>query len=92
MRQIWALERRAPALRKPLHFLLRDRWFIVRLPIALMLVLGGLLSILPFLGLWMLPLGLLLLAVDVPILRPAVSSSVIRMRRWLAQRFRRKHR
>jgi hypothetical protein len=31
---------------------------------------GEFLSFLPFLGLWMLPLGVLLLAIDVPIPRP----------------------
>jgi hypothetical protein len=36
-----------------------------------LLVAGGVLSILPFLGLWMLPLGLVLLAEDVPRLRLA---------------------
>jgi hypothetical protein len=35
----------------------------------LLLILGGLLSFLPILGIWMLPLGLLLLAEDLPVLR-----------------------
>lgn len=43
-----------------------SRW--ARLPAALLLSLGGLFSILPFLGLWMLPLGLMLLAEDSPLL------------------------
>lgn len=43
------------------------RW--VRIPVGLLLIMGGILSILPFLGLWMLPLGLLLLAQDLPFLR-----------------------
>lgn len=43
------------------------RW--VRLPLGVLFILGGLLFILPFLGLWMLPVGLLLLAEDVPALR-----------------------
>lgn len=49
-------------LRKP-----SSRW--VRIPIGLLLMLGGVFSILPLLGLWMLPLGLLLLVQDVPFLR-----------------------
>lgn len=58
----------------------------LRLPLAVLLILGGLLGFLPVLGFWMLPLGLLLLAVDLPVLRPAVSSASVRLRailrRW----------
>ena len=43
------------------------RW--VRLPAGLLLVLGSLLAILPVFGLWMLPLGLALIAEDVPLLK-----------------------
>ncbi len=45
------------------------RW--VRVPAALLLICGGCASILPFFGLWMLPLGLMLLAEDMPPLRRA---------------------
>lgn len=44
-----------------------SRW--VRLPAGLVLMVGGIFSILPVLGLWMLPLGLLLISADVPPLR-----------------------
>ena len=44
-----------------------SRW--VRIPSGTLLVLGGVLSFLPVLGVWMLPLGLALLAEDVPALR-----------------------
>jgi hypothetical protein len=37
----------------------------------MLLICGGLLGFLPILGLWMLPLGLLLLAEDVPPLKSA---------------------
>ena len=43
------------------------RW--IRIPAGLLLILGSVFSILPVLGLWMLPLGLVLLAEDVPPLR-----------------------
>jgi hypothetical protein len=43
------------------------RW--LRIPAGLLLIGGSLLSILPLFGLWMLPLGLLLLSEDVPSLR-----------------------
>jgi hypothetical protein len=44
-----------------------SRW--VRIPVGLLLIGGGILGFLPLLGLWMLPLGLILLAEDVPLLR-----------------------
>jgi hypothetical protein len=46
-----------------------SRW--ARVPAGVLLVGGGFLAILPLLGLWMLPLGLLLLAEDVAALRRA---------------------
>ncbi len=46
-----------------------SRW--VRIPAAILLIGGSFLSILPVFGLWMLPLGLVLLAEDVPMLRRA---------------------
>ena len=48
-----------------------NRW--VRLPAGALLVVGGVLSFLPVLGIWMLPLGLALLAEDVPALRASRS-------------------
>jgi hypothetical protein len=53
------------------------RW--IRFPVGVLLVLGGIFSILPFLGLWMLPLGLLLMAYDVAFLRKPVGRFTI----WL---------
>ncbi len=86
-RQFVALERLFPPLRAPMSTLRRDSWFPIRFPIALALISGGLLSFLPVLGIWMLPLGLLLLAVDLPVLRGPISVLVIRGRRganrWL---------
>jgi hypothetical protein len=65
------------------------RW--VRIPIALLAIVGGIFSFLPVLGIWMLPLGLLLLAQDVPFLRKPVARATIwgmgkwaAFRRWLA--------
>lgn len=86
-RQFDALERLFPPLRGPMSTLRRDSWFPVRFPAALVLIAGGLFSFLPVLGIWMLPLGLLLLAVDLPVLRGPISSFLIRARRtgkrWL---------
>lgn len=55
---------------------------LLRLPVAILLVIGGILGFLPVLGFWMLPLGLLLLAIDLPALRPVVTMTIIRFRRW----------
>lgn len=54
---------------------------LLRLPLGLFLMAGGLLGFLPILGFWMLPLGLMILAIDLPVLRPWVSSAMIRLRR-----------
>jgi hypothetical protein len=43
------------------------RW--IRIPAGLLLIIGSFLSLLPFFGLWMLPLGLFLLAEDISPLR-----------------------
>jgi hypothetical protein len=80
-RQFEALSRAVPASRPVTERLLKDGMRIVRLPTAIVLVLGGFFSFLPVLGVWMLPLGLMLLAVDVPLIRPTVSAGFIRVRR-----------
>ncbi|KAA2234678.1 hypothetical protein [Salinarimonas soli] len=57
----------------------------IRIPVALLLVLGGIFSFLPVLGIWMLPLGLLLIASDVPVLRmPMARFTLWAMNRWVA--------
>jgi hypothetical protein len=93
-RQFDALGRLIPALRGPMSTLRQDSWFPIRFPIALSLIAGGFLSFLPVLGVWMLPLGLLLLAVDLPILRGPISVLIIRARRkgriWM-RRWRKRH-
>jgi hypothetical protein len=48
---------------------------VVRWLIALLLIVGGIFSFLPVLGMWMLPLGVIFIAQDVPVLqRPLVSA------------------
>lgn len=57
------------------------RW--VRIPLGILLVLGGIFSFLPVLGIWMLPLGLLLLALDLVFLQGPVNTAVVRgTRKW----------
>lgn len=57
------------------------RW--LRIPLALLLIAGGLVGFLPVVGFWMIPLGLLLLALDVPGLRRPMHGVVVRIKRWL---------
>ena len=91
-RKLDRFERRLPRWAGRLFRRLRhpsSRW--VRNPIGLLLVLAGCLSFLPLLGLWMLPLGLLLLAQDLPFLRRPTRQGLVGMeRRWLRWRRRRR--
>ena len=88
-RQFQALERLIPPLRGPMARLRKDSWFPIRFPLALLLTLGGVFWFLPILGLWMLPAGLLLLAIDLPTLRGPISVVVIRGRRSVTRWVRR---
>ena len=45
----------------------------VRVPLAFVLMAGGSVGFLPIFGFWMLPLGLALLAVDLPFMRPPMA-------------------
>lgn len=55
----------------------------LRIPLAVFLVVGGIAGFLPVLGFWMIPLGVLLLAQDVPILqRPVVGAIQWVERHW----------
>jgi hypothetical protein len=57
------------SLQAGVRWLRRPGLHWVRIPVGALLVGGSLLSVLPLFGLWMLPLGLVLLAEDVPLLR-----------------------
>jgi hypothetical protein len=64
------INRRVPIrVSQSIQWLRKPSSFAVRLVVALLLILGGIFSVLPLLGLWMLPLGLLFIAQDVPILQ-----------------------
>ena len=41
----------------------------IRIGLGILLIAGGLLGFLPVLGFWMIPLGLLVLSIDIPIVR-----------------------
>ena len=88
-RQFGMLSRNIPAIGGSIRAV-RPGGFagFLRLPIGLLLIAGGVFSFLPGLGIWMLPLGFLLLAVDVPVLRRPVSGFTIRGRRFIQNRWR----
>ncbi len=60
---------------------------IVRAVLGIALVLGGVFSFLPILGLWMLPLGLIMLSIDSAWIRKFRRKSEIRLGRWLIKRY-----
>ena len=59
------------------------RW--LRVTLGLLLIIGGILGFLPVLGFWMLPLGLAILAIDIPLAARAAR----RIERGLEHLFRR---
>lgn len=89
-RQLNRLSDRLPWIGGWLRHLQSRRAALIRIPLALLLMVGGVVSFLPVLGIWMLPLGLMLLAIDVVPLRGPVSGAIIRIRRWWALRQRRR--
>ena len=82
-RQLDNSMRRFPRVQRLVDRLTAPHLILLRLPIAVLFILGGVFWFLPIVGLWMLPIGLLLLAVDLPVLRPRVSAAMIRVRHWL---------
>jgi hypothetical protein len=77
------IDRLPERVRAGVRWLLRpeSRW--ARIPAGVALILGGFLAVLPVFGLWMLPLGVILIAEDLPILRRGVARVLDWMeRRW----------
>lgn len=66
------------ALRRGINWLREPSRLWLRVAAAILFILGGIFSILPILGLWMLPVGLALLAQDVPSLKVPLEKSA----RW----------
>lgn len=91
-RQFERIGRQVPATAGFLKWIRRPHMHLVRIPLAMLLILGGVFSFLPILGLWMLPLGFLVLAVDLPPLRRPVGNGLVRLQRWLATVRRRRRR
>jgi hypothetical protein len=84
-RQFERISRQVPASRGFLDWVRKPRLHLVRIPLAIVLILGGIFSFLPVLGIWMLPLGLLVLAVDIPPLRRPVGDAIVRLQRFISK-------
>ncbi|MCD7060355.1 hypothetical protein [Pelagibacterium xiamenense] len=80
------IERRFPRFGRAIWYIRQPWAILIRIPLGLLLIVGGVFSFLPILGVWMLPLGILLLAVDLPFLRRPLNAVVIqserRYRQW----------
>jgi membrane protein implicated in regulation of membrane protease activity len=75
--QLNRVEALCPAfLARPLHFLREPRLRWLRMGVGLLLIVGGLLFFLPILVIEMLPIGLMLVAIDVPFLRGPVARMI----------------
>jgi hypothetical protein len=72
-------QRLPPKFARFLIWLWQPAHIWLRLPMAAALIIGGLLSFLPVLGIWMLPLGLVLAARDIPLLHRPMA----RMLAWI---------
>ncbi|MDQ8729397.1 hypothetical protein [Bradyrhizobium sp. LHD-71] len=64
-------------------WLRRPSRLLIRIAVSLLLMVGGVLSFLPVLGIWMLPLGLIILSQDLRLLqRPLLGAFRWADRRW----------
>ena len=66
-----------------LHWLRQPSMLIARILVCMLLIVGGILSFLPILGFWMLPLGLMIIAQDLPFLQ----SPLVRVFQWVERRW-----
>lgn len=90
-RQLAYFEGKLPFGARKLQALRRPEHRFLRMPLGVLLVIGGVLGFLPVLGFWMVPLGLLLLSIDIPPLQGSASAAIICARRRLTIWSRRWH-
>ncbi len=80
----WFEGKLSPRLARFVGWLRKPSSRLVRIPLAIVLMAGGIFSFLPVLGLWMLPLGLLLFAQDIPMLqKPTARTLGWIERKWI---------
>jgi hypothetical protein len=63
-------------------WLIRPQAKWVRLPVGFALIAGGVFGFLPILGIWMLPIGALLVGEDIPPVRRATLRVLGHLQRW----------
>jgi len=82
LRRVRLINRLPARVANAIHWLLQpeSRW--ARIPAGVLFILGGFLSILPVFGLWMLPVGVFLIAEDVPFVRRRLE----RLTDWIEKR------
>jgi hypothetical protein len=56
---------------------------VVRIAIGVLLILFGFLGFLPIVGFWMIPLGLVVLSIDIPVVRRWRRQAQVRLGQWL---------
>ncbi len=59
---------------------------IGRMIVGSICILGGVLGFLPVLGFWMIPVGLIILSVDFPVVRRFRRNQEVRLGRWWQRR------
>jgi purine-cytosine permease-like protein len=69
-------------IRRAYEWLRKPGRIWLRVPLALLLIAGGFLGFLPILGFWMIPLGAVLLAEDVPFLRRPTMRALAMVQDW----------
>jgi hypothetical protein len=60
---------------------------LLRIPIGILLVVGGFLGFLPVLGFWMVPVGVAVLSVDIPVVRRFRRNATVKIGIWLKKRY-----
>ncbi len=77
-------ERRLPEnMRGLVRWLRKPGSGVVRIILGILLVICGLVGFLPILGFWMIPLGVLVLAIDLPFVRPPL----IKLLDWVERKW-----
>ena len=66
-----------------LHWLRQPSMLFARILVSLLLVVGGVFAFLPILGFWMLPLGLIIIAQDLPFLQ----MPLVRVFQWVERKW-----
>ena len=64
------------------HRMKLPRSRIARIVLGVLLIVGGILGFLPIVGFWMIPLGLLVLSVDIPVVRRWRRKLAVKWARW----------